>query len=96
MKNYYVYILTNKLHTVLYIGVTNDLERRLYEHRNNLIKGFTSKYNLHKLVFIEQTNDVAAAIAYEKQLKGWTRKKKEALIEAANPQWRDLSENWYR
>ena len=94
MKNYYVYILTNKTHSVLYIGVTSDLERRLYEHKNKLVKGFTSRYNLEKLVFIEQTTDAAAAIAREKQLKGWLRKKKDALIAEQNPKWHDLSEDW--
>jgi putative endonuclease len=96
MKDYYVYILTNKFHTTLYIGVTNNLERRLYEHRNKLVKGFTSKYNLAKLVHIEQTGDALAAITREKQLKGWTRAKKMALVESTNPQWRDLSEDWYK
>ena len=91
---YYVYILTNRYHTVLYIGVTNDLRRRLYEHRHNLVPGFTSRYRVHKLVYFDYTSDVRAAIEREKQLKGWTRAKKEALISAENPQWRDLSEDW--
>ena len=95
MKSYYVYILTNKLHTVLYIGVTNDLERRLYEHKHKLVKGFTSKYNVTKLVYVEETGDSIAAISREKQLKGWTRAKKMALVESINPQWRDLTEDWY-
>ena len=94
MKNYYVYILTNKTHSVLYIGVTSDIERRLYEHKNKLIKGFTSRYNLDKLVFIEQTTGAIAAIAREKQLKGWLRKKKDTLIAEQNPDWRDLSKDW--
>ena len=96
MKSYYVYILTNKIHSVLYIGVTSDLERRLYEHRHKLVKGFTSKYNATKLVYVEETNDAVAAISREKQLKGWLRKKKDDLISVANPEWHDLSEDWYK
>ena len=91
---YCVYILTNRYNTVPYIGVTNDLVRRLYEHKHNLVPGFTSKYRVHKLVFVETTNDVRAAIEREKQLKGWTRAKKEALIVQSNPQWHDLSVDW--
>ncbi len=91
---YYVYILTNWNDKVMYIGVTNDLERRLYEHKNGLADGFTKRYNVHKLVCFEQTGDVRTAIAREKQLKGWSRDKKNALVEAVNPAWRDLSENW--
>ena len=93
---YYVYILTNTYNTVLYIGITNNLERRLYEHKNKLADGFTKKYNLHKLVYFDSTTDVRAAIEREKQLKGWTRAKKNALIEESNPNWVDLSEDWYR
>lgn len=92
---YYVYILTNKSHRVLYTGITNDLERRTYEHKNQLIKGFTSKYNVSKLVYYDSTTDVNSAIAREKQIKGWTRQKKTALITESNPQWEDLSEGWY-
>jgi len=88
---YYVYILTNKDNRVLYIGVTNDLERRLYEHKNHLTQGFTDKYNVTKLVYYECSSDVNAAIAREKQLKGWSRKKKELLINTLNPDWDDLS-----
>ena len=91
---YYVYMLANYYNTVLYIGVTNDLNRRLYEHKNNLVPGFTSKYRVHKLVYFETTGDVRVAIEREKQLKGWTRAKKEALIAKENPMWRDLSEGW--
>ena len=93
---YYVYILTNNYNTVLYIGVTNDLERRLYEHKNELANGFTKKYHVHKLVCFETTPDAYAAITREKQLKGWTRAKKEALIAAQNPDWHDLSTDWAR
>ena len=83
MKNYYVYILSNEART-LYIGVTNNLERRLYEHKNKLINGFAKKYNLTKLVYYETTTHVRDAIAREKQLKGWLRIKKIALIEESN------------
>jgi putative endonuclease len=91
---YYVYILTNSHNTVLYIGVTGNLPRRLYEHRNGLVEGFTKKYNVHKLVYYENTSDVYSAISREKQLKKWRREKKNQLIEMMNPQWRDLSKDW--
>ena len=78
----------------LYTGVTNDLKRRVYEHKNKLINGFTKKYNITKLVYYEATNEVTSAIVREKQIKGWLRRKKIALIESANPQWEDLSEEW--
>lgn len=93
MNQYLVYIMTNKSKT-LYTGVTNDLERRVFEHRNHEIEGFTKKYRIAKLVYYEATNDVREAIAREKQIKGWLRKKKIALIESLNPKWRDLSEDW--
>ena len=91
---YYVYILTNWSNKVLYIGVTNDLQRRLYEHKNKLVKGFTEKYNINKLVYFDSTTDVKAAIEREKQIKGWTRLKKNDLVESINPQWNDLSESF--
>ena len=91
---YFVYILSNWCDSVVYIGVTRDLRRRLYEHRNGLADGFTRKYNVHKLVYFEHTNDVRVAIEREKQLKGWTRAKKNALIQKMNPTWRDLSDDW--
>ena len=94
MKQYYVYIMTNRSKT-LYTGVTDDLARRVYEHKNKLLKGFTQKYNIARLVYYEITSDVHAAIQREKQIKGWLRKRKIALIEAANPEWEDLSEGWY-
>ena len=94
MKQYYVYIMTNSSRT-LYTGVTDDLIRRVYEHKSKLIEGFTKKYNITRLVHYEITSDVQAAIQREKQIKGWLRKKKVALIEAANPGWQDLSEGWY-
>ena len=88
---YYVYILSNWDDSVIYIGVTNNLPKRLYEHRNQLADGFTKKYNVHKLVYFEQTTDVNSAISREKQLKGWTRKKKYALIAKRNPEWKDIA-----
>ena len=91
---YYVYILTNKYNTVVYTGVTNNLERRLYEHRNHLVDGFTKRYNLNKLVYFETTSDVDSAIEREKQIKGWKRDRKNALIESVNPLWNDLSADW--
>ena len=94
MKQYFVYILTNWNNKVMYIGVTNNLQRRLYEHQNALVEGFTKEYNVHKLVYYEVTTDVEAAIAREKQLKGWRREKKNALVESMNPTWKDLSEEW--
>ncbi len=93
MNNYYVYIMTNKSKT-LYTGMTNNIVRRVYEHKNKLVPGFTSKYNITKLVYYETTNEVNSAIAREKQIKGWLRKKKIALIESMNPEWKDLSEEW--
>jgi len=92
MDHYYVYIMTNNSNSVLYTGVTNNLERRVYEHQNKLIEGFTNKYNVEKLVYYEITEDVTAAIAREKQIKGWLRKKKISLIESMNPLWKDLSQ----
>lgn len=94
MKNYYVYILSSKT-KVLYIGMTNNLERRLYEHKNKLIPGFTKKYNIDRLIHFEETDDVTAAIDREKQLKGWRREKKIQLIDEENPEWNDLAEEWF-
>lgn len=91
-KQYYVYILTNKSNKVLYIGVTNDLIRRLFEHKNKLVDGFTKKYNLVKLVYYEATDDVKGALGREKQLKNWHRDWKINLIKQFNPEWKDLSE----
>jgi putative endonuclease len=105
-KEYYVYIMTNKSRT-LYTGVTNNLMRRVYEHKNKLVPGFTSKYNIQFLVYYEAGNDINAAtpalqqtqcgasVAREKQIKGWLRSKKIALIDSMNPKWKDLSEEWY-
>ena len=92
MGSYYVYLMTNWNTKVMYLGVTNDLERRVYEHKNKLIKGFTDKYNVNKLVYFEDTSDVAAAITREKEIKKWRREKKNALVKKVNPDWKDLSE----
>jgi len=92
---YYVYLLTNWNNKVLYTGITNNLERRLYEHKNNLVDGFTKKYNINKLVYYEQTKNVKSAIEREKQIKGWIRNRKNALVESMNPMWKDLSDDWY-
>jgi len=94
-RSYYVYILANKRNGTLYIGVTNNLERRIYEHKNNLVEGFTKKYGVHLLVYFEQTGNVESAIRREKQIKKWNRKWKLELIEESNSTWRDLSEDWY-
>ncbi len=94
MNDYFVYILTNDHGNVMYVGVTNDLSRRLYEHRHELTDGFTKRYHVHKLVYFEHTSSIEAAISREKQLKGWTRARKNALVETLNPSWRDLSEDW--
>ena len=94
MKKYFVYIMTNRSRT-LYTGITNDLERRVYEHRKKLVPGFTMKYNTTQLVHWEETKDVQEAISRETQIKGWTRAKKIALIESNNPDWRDLSADWF-
>ena len=88
---YYVYILANGRRGTIYIGVTNDLVRRAYEHRNRLVKGFTSKYHIDQLVYYEAHSTAMSAIEREKQLKGWKREKKIALIESTNPQWLDLA-----
>ena len=90
----YVYTLTNTTHTVLYIGVTSNLPRRLYEHKHELIDGFTKTYHVHELMYAEPYSDIRTAIAREKQLKKWGRKKKNELISKANPYWLDLSEDW--
>lgn len=89
-KYYYVYILSNWSNRVVYVGMTNNLARRLYEHKNKLVQGFTKKYNLTKLVYYEYTNDVNAAITREKEIKGWRREKKNILIESINKEWKDL------
>jgi putative endonuclease len=87
---YYVYILTNANHTVLYTGVTNDLERRCYEHKKKKLKGFTQKYNVNKLIYFEEFDFIDEAIAREKQIKGYSRMKKNAIIDNFNKEWREL------
>jgi putative endonuclease len=94
-KKYYVYLLTTWNNKVLYTGVTNNLERRMYEHKNKLINGFTKKYKVHKLVYFEETEDILSAIEREKQIKGWLRVKKNNLVESVNPDWRDLSDELF-
>ncbi|OGY44212.1 MAG: hypothetical protein A2729_05150 [Candidatus Buchananbacteria bacterium RIFCSPHIGHO2_01_FULL_39_14] len=95
MKNYYVYILTNRTNNVLYIGVTNNLSRRIYEHQNKLVEGFSKKYNLVKLVYFEEYPSACGAISREKQLKNWHRQWKINLIKASNPEFNDLSRELY-
>ncbi len=90
MNSYYVYILASKRNGTLYIGVTNELSRRVDQHKNNLIPGFTSKYSVHDLVYYEQTSDINSAIKREKQIKEWQRSWKIELIEKENPEWKDL------
>jgi len=95
LKTYCVYIMASASRT-LYTGVTNNLERRVLEHRGKVVPGFSAQYNINRLVFYEACGDVRAAIAREKQIKGWVRKKKIALIESVNRDWKDLSGGWYR
>ncbi len=92
-RTYYVYIMANHV-GMLYIGVTNNLERRACEHKHGCVEGFTKRYKLKRLLYFETTSDVQAAIAREKQLKGWVRRRKVALIESMNPEWKDVSEGW--
>jgi len=89
-KKYTVYMMTNQHHTVLYIGVTGNIAKRGWQHKQKIVDGFTKKYNATKMVYVEEYNDVHRAIHREKQLKGWTRKKKEALINNINPRWNDI------
>ena len=89
-KEYYVYILTNWNNKVMYVGVTNDLSRRVHEHRQGLLEGFTKKYNVHKLVYFESCGEAINAISREKQIKRWTREKKNALVESKNPNWEEV------
>jgi len=90
MKQYYVYILASKRNGTLYTGLTNDLLRRVYEHKNDIIEGFTKKYSVHNLVYYERHNDINRAINREKQIKKWERQWKINLIQKTNPQWKDL------
>ncbi len=89
MASYWLYITASKSR-VLYVGVTNDLVRRIWEHKNHAVEGFTARYHVDRLVYFEETSDVLSAIAREKEIKGWVRKKKVALIESVNPKWKDL------
>jgi len=92
---FYVYLLTNWNNNVIYVGATNNLERRIYEHKNKLVKGFTEKYNVNKLVYFEETQDVTVAIEREKEIKKWRREKKNKLVNLMNPKWDDLSSGWF-
>jgi putative endonuclease len=94
MRTFYVCIMANKSRT-LYTGVTSNLERRVSEHQRKLVPGFTERYNINRLVYYENFGDVRAAIGREKQIKGWLRAKKIALIESTNRDWKDLSDGWY-
>jgi putative endonuclease len=91
-KQYYIYILANERNTVLYTGVTGDLTRRVYQHREKLVEGFTKRYHVTKLIYYEETQDAVAAIEREKQIKGWSRKRKVELVNSFNPDWDDLYE----
>ena len=90
MKKYYVYIMASKKDGILYVGVTNELLRRVYEHKNNIIQGFTAKYKVHNIVYFEEYNDILDAITREKRIKKWKRVWKIELIEKNNPDWKDL------
>ncbi|MFB9052841.1 GIY-YIG nuclease family protein [Formosa undariae] len=94
MKTSYVYFMTNKNNTVIYVGVTSDLKRRVFQHKSKTYKGFTSKYNCDKLVYYETFQDIKLAISREKQIKAGNRKRKITLITTLNPDWTDLSEGW--
>ncbi len=93
-REYYVYIMTNKTHSTLYIGVTNNLTMRVFEHKSGDTQGFTQKYNVNQLVYFQETNDIRAAIHREKLLKKWNRQWKERLINEFNPEWKDLAEQF--
>ena len=93
-KSYYVYLLTNWNNQVMYVGITNNLERRIYEHKEKIVKGFTKKYNVNKLVYYEQTSDVVEALNREKEIKKWRRDKKNRLVFDSNPLWQDLSKDF--
>ncbi len=92
-KTYFVYIMSN-VSKMLYTGVTNDLEHRVFQHKTKEVDGFTKKYNIHRLVYFEAFGNIPEAIAREKQIKGWLRKRKVALIESVNPDWKDLAPEW--
>ncbi|MGB2808384.1 MAG: GIY-YIG nuclease family protein [Sedimentisphaerales bacterium] len=94
MKTFYVYIMASESGT-LYAGLTSNIKKRFYEHKNHLINGFTDKYNIDRLLYVETIQDSASAINREKQIKSWRREKKVTLIDSINPQWKDLSEDWH-
>jgi putative endonuclease len=94
-KQYFIYMMTNRWLNVLYTGITNSLQRRVWQHKNKAVPGFTKKYNCDRLVYFEQYDEVTHAIAREKQIKNWPRAKKNALVETLNPQWTDLAADWY-
>ena len=94
-RSYFVYLLASANNRVLYTGVTNNLKRRLFEHKHGLVEGFTKKYRVHKLVYFEEVNDVNAAISREKEIKAWRREKKNALVEKENCDWKDLADGWF-
>ena len=94
MKKYYIYIVSS-LSGTLYTGVTSNIEHRVYQHKHKLINGFTKKYNVDRLVYFEETTEINAAIAREKEIKGWRRSKKIALIKSLNPKWEDLAADWF-
>jgi len=94
-KPYCVYILTNRTNNVMYVGMTNDLERRVGEHKSRMVEGFTNKYHVDKLVYFEETNDVLSAIAREKEIKKWRREKKNLLVVAINPDWNEIGFEGY-
>ena len=94
-RSYWIYVLTNKRNGTLYIGVSNSLERRIWEHKAKIIEGFSKRYGLDRLAHFEEFRDVHDAIAREKEIKGWLRTRKIALIETGNPAWSDLSAGWY-
>ena len=95
MKKYYIYIVSS-LSGTLYTGVTSNIEHRVYQHKHKLINGFTIKYNVDRLVYFEETTDINAAISREKEIKGWRRSKKIALIKSLNPKWEDLAADWFK
>ncbi len=94
MKLYYVYIMTNRKNGVLYTGMTSNLPRRVQQHKDKVVSGFTSRYNCTRLVYYDSCTSAIGALEWERRIKGWVRKKKIALIEASNPEWKDLSEEW--
>ncbi len=93
---YYVYVMQSSSRRALYIGVTSDLEKRVWQHKTGMIEGFTAQYNAHRLVYFERFSTVQRAIAREKQLKRWTRAKKNWLVQTANPEWKDFSAEWFK